>query len=485
MMDMTTMNMNLITAVPEIFMAVMIVFMLLLDAFIDESKKSVNTILTILTLIGGYILQLIVFVPTQISMAFNGMFVLDGLAEGMKLFVYVFSIVVVLYIRQYINDKKFMKGEFYAIFLFAILGMQVMISANNLLILYIGLELFSLALIGLVALNRDSIRSTEAAMKYFILSALASGILLYGISFIFGATNELQLDAVFRSIYAANGQNSGMLVFGLVFIVAGLVFKLGLVPFHMWVPDVYEGASLPATTLIGTVSEIAGVVFIIRFLVGGLVLLSKEWAVMLSVVAFLSVFLGNIVAISQTNIKRLLGYSAIAHMGFIAFGLMTVSVNGISAVLFYVVSYVITALAGFGVLLALSEGGFECEKIEDLSGLSKSHPIYAGIMLLVMFSLAGIPPLVGFYAKFTILSALIEAGYIKSAVFAVIMALIGAFYYLRVVKVMYFDEKDIELRAANTGVISRGVLVVNGGLLLLIGIMPGNLMRFCSYLLTS
>lgn len=479
------MNINLFAAIPEIFMAAMIVFILLVDAFIGENKKSINTIITVIALLGCYILQVAVFVPGKIQVAFNGMFILDSLAEGMKLLTYVVSIVIVIYSKQYINDKKFLKGEFYAIFLFAILGMQVMISANNLLILYVGLELFSLASIGLVALNRDSLKATEAAMKYFILSALASGILLYGISFIFGATNELQLERVFRAIYTGGAQNAGMLVFGLVFIVSGLVFKLGLVPFHMWIPDVYDGAPLPVTTIIGTVSKLAGVVFLIRFLIGGLVLLSPQWSVMLAVLAFLSLFLGNIVAIAQTNIKRMMGYSTIAHMGFVAFGLMTVTVNGISSVLFYTVVYVITALAGFGVLILLSKDGFECEKIEDLKGLNKSHPVYAAILLLVMFSLAGIPPLAGFYAKFTILEALIEVGYVKSAVFAVIMSLIGAFYYLRVVKVMYFDEHDAGLQVSNATFITRSVLVINGVLLLVIGILPSGLMGFCVRLVTG
>ena len=479
------MNLNLFAALPEIFVATMLVIMLLIDAFVSEQKKAVNTVITMLTLIGACILQIIVFVPGTIPVAFNKMFVLDTLAEGMKLLVYIFSIVIVLYVKQYITDKKTLKGEFYAIFLFAILGMQVMISADNLLILYVGLELLSLALIGLVALNRDNVRATEAAMKYFILTALASGILLYGISFIYGATNQLQLELVFRAIYANASKNGGMLVFGLVFIVAGLVFKLGLAPFHMWVPDVYEGGQLSAVTIIGSISKLAGVVFVIRFLIGGLVLLSHEWALMLSVLAYLSLFIGNVVAIAQTNIKRMLGYSTIAHMGFVAFGLMTVTVNGISAVLFYTITYVLTALAGFGVLLLLSKDGFECEKIEDLSGLSKSHPVYAAIMLLVMFSLAGIPPLAGFYAKFTILQALVEVGYIRTAVYAVILSLIGAFYYLRVVKVMYFDEKDIGLQAANATFITRGVLVINGGLILFIGIMPKGLLHFCSMLVTG
>ncbi len=479
------MNISLFAAIPEIFMAAMIVVILLLDAFIADNKKHLNTLFTLLALIGGYILQVYVFIPGQIQHAFGNMFILDSLAEGMKLFTYILAIVTVIYIKHYISDKKIMKGEFYAIFLFAILGMQVMISANNLLILYVGLELLSLALYGLVALNRDSTKSTEAAMKFFILGALASGLLLYGVSFVFGATGELQLDKVFQAISTNGGGNAGLLVFGLVFIVAGLVFKLGLVPFHMWVPDVYEGSQLAVTAVIGSVTKLASVVFVIRFLISGLGMLSHDWSVMLAMLAFLSLFIGNIVAIAQTNIKRLLGYSTVAHMGFIAFGLMTVSVNGISAVVFYTIVYAITALAGFGVLLFLSKDGFECEQIDDLRGLNKSHPVYAGIMLLVMFSLAGIPPLAGFYAKFTILQALVEVGYIKSAVFAVVLSLIGAFYYLRIVKVMYFDEKDVGLQVASVGLLPRVALLINGGLVLLIGILPSGLMNICRQMITS
>ena len=478
------MNISLFAAIPEIFMAAMIVVILLLDAFVADNKKHLNTLFTLAALIGGYVLQVCVFLPGQIQLAFGNMFILDSLAEGMKLFTYILAIVTVIYIKHYINDKKIMKGEFYAIFLFSILGMLVMISANNLLILYIGLELLSLALYGLVALNRDSTKSSEAAMKFFILGALASGLLLYGISFVFGATGELQLDKVFQAISNNGSQNAGLLVFGLVFIIAGLVFKLGLVPFHMWVPDVYEGSQLAVNIVIGSVTKLASVVFIIRFLIGGLVMLNHDWSMMLSMLAFLSLFIGNIVAIAQTNIKRLLGYSTVAHMGFIAFGLMTVSVNGVSAVVFYTIIYAITALAGFGVLLFLSKGGFECEQIDDLRGLNKSHPVYAGIMLLVMFSLAGIPPLAGFYAKLRILQALVELGYIKSALFAVGLSLIGAFYYLRVVKVMYFDEKDAGLQVANVGLLPRAALLVNGGLLLLIGILPGGLMNICTQMIT-
>jgi NADH-quinone oxidoreductase subunit N len=476
------MNFNLVLALPEIFLTLMIVIMLLVDAFSCPNKKHLNTVLTFLTLVGGFILQILVFRPELSVFAFNNMFILDALAEISKLFIYLFSIVIFMYIKHYINDKKVLKGEFYAIFLFAILGMQVMVSAANFLVLYVGLELLSLSLIGLVAINRDSVKATEAAMKYFILSALASGILLYGISYIYGATGQLQLREITLVTYSMGGENNTMLLFGLVFVIAGLVFKLGLVPFHMWVPDVYEGSSLPTLTIIGTISKIAGIVFMIRILFTGLILLNKEWVLMLQILAVLSLFIGNIVAIAQTNIKRMLGYSAIAHMGFVALGIMTISSSGLAAVIFYMIVYVITSLAGFGVLLLLSKDGFECEKISDLSGLSKAHPIYAGIMLVVMFSLAGIPPLAGFYAKFLILKALVDHGFIITAIYAVILSLIGAFYYLRVVKVMYFDEKDANLQVAQVTMATRTLLFINGSLIVLIGIAPKFLMYICSIL---
>jgi len=482
------MNISLFAAIPEMFVTVMLIIMLLIDAFVHENKKAINTVWTLLTLVGGFILQLYVYTPGKIQLAFNNMFILDSMAQGMKLFTYITGVIVVLYVKRYVNDKQLLKGEFYAIYLFAILGMLVMISADNMLILYVGLELLSLALYGLVALDRDNVRSTEAAMKFFILGALASGFLLYGISFIYGATNgHLQLELVFGEIanLVKGNVNNPALIFGVVFVVAGLMFKLGLVPFHMWVPDVYEGSTMAVTTIIGTVTKLAAVVFTIRFLIGGLALLGSQWSVMLAVLAFLSLFVGNIVAIAQTNIKRMLGYSTIAHMGFVAFGLMTVSVDGLSAVIFYTVTYVLTALAGFGVLLMLSRDKYECERIDDLKGLNKSHPIYAGILLLVMFSLAGIPPLVGFYAKLKILEALIAAGFLRSAIFAVVMSLIGAFFYLRIVKVMYFDGQDSEIIAADNCLLGRSVLVLNGFALLVLGVIPEPLMNYCLRLITG
>lgn len=481
------MNISLFAAIPEIFVASMLLLMLLIDAF--SRKKSINTIWVLLTLSGAYILQLCVYTTgSAVQLAFNGMFILDGLAQGMKLFTYIIAIIIVLYVKRYVHDKRLLKGEFYAIYLFAILGMLVMISANNMLILYVGLELLSLALYGLVAIDRDNVRSTEAAMKFFILGALASGLLLYGISLIYGATNgQLQLEAIFKSItlLIQPHANNSILSLGLVFVVAALAFKLGLAPFHMWIPDVYEGSTMAVTTIIGTVTKIAALVFTLRFLLNGLAGLGTQWSVMLAILAFLSLFIGNIVAIAQSNIKRMLGYSTIAHMGFVAFGLMTLSVDGLAAVFFYLITYVITALAGFGVLLILSRDKYECEKISDLRGLNKSHPVYAGILLIVMLSLAGLPPLVGFYAKFKILTALIAEGYIRSAIFAVIMSLIGAFFYLRIIKVMYFDEQDTEIIVADNCIPSRLVLILNALAVLLIGILPEFLMNYCLHLVTG
>ncbi len=478
------MNINLLPALPEIFIVAMIILMLLVDAFVGETKKTVNTVLTVITLIVAYIIQILVYNGTP-TLTFNNMFILDNIAQSSKLLTYIFSLIIVIYSRQYINDKKLLKGEFYAVFLFAVLGMLVMISSINLLTLYVGLELLSLSLYGLIALDRDNIKATESAMKFFILGALASGILLYGISFIYGATGGmLQLDQVAVALQSPIAvDNNAILVFGLVFIVAGLLFKLGIVPFHMWVPDVYEGSSLAVTTVIGSIVKLAGLIFVIRFLYFGLLQLHSDWSVMLAIGGFLSLFVGNIVAIAQTNIKRMLGYSTVANMGFIAFGLMTTSINGLSACIFYMVTYVITALAGFGVLLLLSKDNYECETIADLRGLNKNHPIYAGIFAVVMFSFAGIPPLVGFYAKFKILEALIEIGYVRTAVFAVVMSLIGAFFYLRVVKVMYFDDGSNELVLSNTSIFGRSVLFLNGLLIILLGILPGGLMLYCSGLL--
>lgn len=472
---------NIFPALPELFMAFMIVVVLLVEAF--STKKCIVTGLTLLTLVGCFALQMYVdHGVTQLT--FNNMFILDNLATGTKLFTYFLAFMAVIYVRQYLHDKKLNSGEFFAILLFAILGLMVMISGDNLLVLYVGLELYSLAAYGMIALQRDNAKATEAAMKYFILGALASGLLLYGISFIYGATGgHLQLEFIVRAMLTNDITGDKLLIFGLVFIVAGLVFKLGLVPFHMWIPDVYEGAPLAVGTVIAGLTKIAVLVFVIRFLIGGLVLLNIYWVDMIKLLAILSLFFGNVIAVVQTNVKRILGYSTVSHMGFVALGLVTMSVDGLASSLFYVVTYSLTALAGFGILTLLSKDGFECETLDDLKGLTVSHPIYAFLMMLVMFSMAGIPPLVGFYAKFKIIATLVNSGMIPLAVFAVLMSLIGAFYYIRVVKVMYFDEPVKTFEDAKVCVFTRSLLLANVMLILLIGILPTSVMMYCVQLI--
>jgi NADH-quinone oxidoreductase subunit N len=380
-------------------------------------------------------------------------------------------------------------GEIFSLSVFALLGMSVMISGQNFLILYLGLELLTLSSYALVALRRDNTQATEAAMKYFVLGAMASGFLLYGMSMLYGATGSLDLATVFKVI--ASGQvKHQVLVFGLVFVVSGLAFKLGVVPFHMWVPDVYQGAPTAATLMIAGAPKLAAFAIAIRLLVEGLLPLAIDWQQMLALLAIASLLVGNLAAIAQTNLKRMLAYSTIAQMGFVLIGLMAgvvggnaaMGANAYSSAMFYVVSYVLTTLATFGIILLLARQGFESEEITDLAGLNNRSPLYAGVMAISMFSLAGIPPMVGFYAKLSVLQALIASGQtadIALAVFAVAMSLVGAFYYLRVVKVMYFDEAVTATTVtADTDV--RVVLSINGLLVLVLGIVPGALMSLCA-----
>lgn len=466
-------NINLIITLPEIFITIMIIVMLMSDVFLNN--KLFNYILIISTLIITLWLQLKIHTD-QTQSAFNGMYLIDNLAFVTKIFTYIFALLTVIYSKQYITDKKIPQAEFYIIFLFAILGMMLMISANNLLILYLGLELLSLSLYGMIALYQSTIKATESAMKFFILGSLASGLLLYGISFAYGASGGLLQISQIANINFS-GTNYNLMIFALVFIVAGLAFKLGLVPFHMWLPDVYEGSALAMTTIIGGVTKLAALVFIIRLLFGTMIFFSTAWVKMLLILALLSLLLGNLIAISQSNIKRMLAYSTIAQMGFVALGFMAKSSNGLAISLFYMISYIISALLTFAILLLLSKDDFECEQLEDLKGLNRSHPIYAAILMLSMLSMAGIPPLLGFYAKFSILEILINANLIKTAVFAVIMSLIGAFYYLRVIKLIYFDAPIKPLVAANSGAVSHIILFTNAILMLYISFSPNQLIK--------
>jgi len=426
---------------------------------------------------------------------FYGHYYSDLLSYVLKIFAIVSALFTLVYVRPYLLDRGLLKGEFLSLLLFALLGITVMVSAASFLSLYVGLELLSLCLYALVALNRDSTASIEAAMKYFVLGALASGLLLYGMSMIYGATGSL----LFNEVAARSGALAGdlasartLLVFGLVFVVAGIAFKLGVVPFHMWIPDVYEGASTAVTLVLGTAPKIAAFAMALRLLVNGLPALAPDWQQMLVVLAVLSMALGNLAAIAQTNLKRMLAYSTISHMGFMLLGLLSGVVGGnarnaveaYGASMFYTAVYVLMSLGAFGVLLLASHKGVECERLEDLKGMNRRDPWVAMLMLLMMFSLAGVPPMAGFYAKLAVISSVVQAGQIWLAVVAVVFSLIGAFYYLRVVKLMYFDEPGVQTAPAGGGA-ARALLTVNGLALLALGLVPQQLMQLCQVAIQS
>jgi NADH-quinone oxidoreductase subunit N len=415
----------------------------------------------------------------SVSYAFSGLFVDDAFADVIKLMIYLGSSLLLVYTRQYISLRGMFRGEFYALTLFSIAGMMIMVSGQHFLTLYMGLELLSLCLYALVALDRDNAKATEAAMKYFVLGALASGMLLYGMSMMYGATGSLNLSEV-SSALLNGSQDRPVLVLGLVFIVAGLAFKLGAVPFQMWVPDVYEGSPTATTLLIGSVTKLAAFAFLIRLLTQGLFVLAVDWQGMLVIMAVMSIIVGNITAIAQTNLKRMFAYSTISHVGFLMYGLMSVSLNGYASAMLYIVAYMLMTLAGFGMILLLSRKGFEADKLDDLKGLNQRSPWFAFMMLITMFSMAGVPPTIGFYAKFAVLQAALQAGLLWLVVFAVLMAVIGAFYYLRIVKLMYFDEPK-DRKAIDAPMEMKLMLSLNAFGLLLLGLFPQRLMDICAY----
>jgi NADH-quinone oxidoreductase subunit N len=413
----------------------------------------------------------------------NGLVVSGPLSATLKSILCGLIAIGLIYSKDYLQCRGLHRGEYYSLTLFAALGMMVMASSNHFLSLYLGLELLSLSLYAMVALRRDSGRSSEAAIKYFVLGAIASGMLLYGMSMIYGATGNLNIEAIVSSINSGNS-DLNLLRLGLVFIIVGVGFKLGAVPFHMWIPDVYQGSPTSVTLLIGTAPKIAAFAFIIRLLAESLghPSLHQEWSQMLTVLAVASLLIGNVVAIAQTNFKRMLAYSTIAHMGFLLLGFLTGSMNGYSASLFYILTYVFMALAGFGVILLLSKDGFEAEELSDLGGLSRSNPWSAFLLMIVMFSMAGIPPTVGFWSKLFVIQSVIEFESVWLAVVAVMTSLIGAFYYLRVVKIMYFDSNE----SSTTRIRYRAGLVVfsiNGLMLLGMGLFPGWLLLLCQSLI--
>jgi NADH-quinone oxidoreductase subunit N len=469
---------------------------LVIDLFVKDRARWVTYALTLATLLVCALLTWIVGVATGglRHTTFNGMFVSDIMANVLKLFTYVAVALCLVYSRAYIADRGLYRGEYFALALFAMLGMMVMISANHFLTLYLGLELMSLCLYSLVALNRDSAISTEAAMKYFVLGALASGLLLYGMSMIYGATGTLEITEVARRAARilqadpAGNPPKAVLALGLVFVVSGLAFKLGVVPFHMWIPDVYHGAPSAVTLFIGSGPKLAAFAMAMRLLVNGLPALAADWQPMLVILSVLSMAIGNFAAIAQSNIKRMLAYSTISHMGFMLLGLLSGVVGGNtlsaadawSSAMFYAVVYVLMSLGAFGMVVLLSRAGFEAERIEDFKGLNARSPWFAFLMLLLMFSLAGVPPTVGFYAKLSVLEAVLGTGQVWLAVVAVAFSLVGAFYYLRVVKLMYFDEPQ-DSGAIEPRLDMRILISVNGLAVLVLGILPQPLMQLCFY----
>ena len=486
-------NLNVLATLPEIVLLVATCVLLVVDLFVTDARRNITYLLTLAILVLTGAVTWMFLSGGVVTYAFGGMFVTDPMANVLKLFAIVTVALVLVYAQSYARDRGLWKGELFTLTLFALLGIMLMISANNLLVIYLGLELQALSLYTLVALRRDDARSTEAAMKYFVLGALASGFLLYGMSMLYGATGTLDINELADRIVTGHVASRLALVFGTVFIVAGLAFKFGAVPFHMWVPDVYQGAPTPVTMLIGTAPKLAVFAVTFRILVEGLLPLAVDWQRMLIVLAVASLVLGNLTAIAQSNLKRMLAYSTIAQMGFVLLAMLSgvvggnvmTTVNAYSAAMFYLIIYALTTLGTFGIILLLSRQGFEAEEIDDLRGLNRRSPWYAFVMLLLMFSLAGIPPTVGFYAKLVVLQALLgdslQGTMLWLAIIAVMFSLVGAFYYLRVVKVMYFDEPAAGLPAPIAATMDmRVALSINGMLVLVLGILPQYLLKLCT-----
>lgn len=488
-------ELNLIPATTEIFLALAIMAILVVGLFIKEDKQPASHVLSLIVLGVCALLSLTNFNSGVTSYSLSNMFVSDPMASLLKIFACLATAMTLVYSRQYTTDRGMLSGslsgEFYVLALLTLLGQMIMISGNNFLIIYLGLELMSLSLYALVALRRDHALSTEASMKYFVLGALASGFMLYGISMLYGATGSLDLTTV--AIATASGAaNKTVLIFGLVFLVAGLAFKLGTAPFHMWVPDVYQGSPTSVTLLLGAAPKLAAFAICMRLLVEGLGTIAADWQQMLVVMAVASMAIGNITAIAQTNIKRMLAYSTISQMGFMLLGLLSgvyagstadAMANAYSSSMFYALTYVFTTLGSFGVIMLLSRKGFEADNLDDFKGLSQRSPWFAAVMMVFLLSLAGVPPMVGFYAKLSVLQAVLATGQIWLALVAVLFSLVGAYYYLRVIKLMYFDA-PLDNSPIHVDRSMQMTLSANGLAVLLIGIFPGPLMAVCAYAIT-
>ena len=460
-------------------MLAMTCLVLIVDLFLPQEKRGFTLLLSVLTLLLTMI-AVIVVAPVDSISSFGGSFILDQLAVTLKLAVCGIGILVFVYSRDYLIDHDIYKGEYYVLGLFATLGMMIMISAHSFLMIYLGLELLSLSLYSMIAFNRKSLMASEAAMKYFVLGAMASGLLLYGISIFYGITGTLDINLLSSSVISQVDKNPVAFAFALTFIVVGLAFKLGAVPFHMWLPDIYQGSPTSVTLFIGTAPKIAGFAMTIRLLVDGLSALEMDWSHMLMVMAIASMAIGNIVAIAQTNFKRMLAYSTISHVGFIFLGILSGDANGYASAMFYTITYAITASVSFGVLILLNRKGFEAENISDLTGLNHTNPWYAAMLSIAMFSMAGVPPTVGFYAKLSVLQAVISVDLAWIAIVAVLLSVVGLFYYLRIVKVMYFDEVDEnQIISIKPSLDVKVLLSANGLSLVGLGIFPSLLMAYC------
>jgi len=465
---------------PEIFLLVMACTILVLDAFLSDQRRVVTYAFSQFTLLATALISWNML-GLETTVALNGTFVHDPMGVLLKTSIALISCGAFLYSRSYLVERGIFRGEFYVLGLFAVLGMMVMVSAHNLLTIYLGLELLSLSLYAMVAFNRDSANASEAAMKYFVLGALASGMLLYGISMLYGATGSLDFAQIAARI-AGQGERDIILVFALCFIVVGLAFKFGAVPFHMWVPDVYHGAPTPVTLFIGSAPKIAAVAMALRLLVETLGGLLSDWQSMLIILSVLSLAIGNVIAIAQTNIKRMLAYSTISHVGFLVLGLLAGTAEGYSAAIFYAITYALTAIGGFGMIILLSRNGLEADSLDDFKGLNDRNPWFAFMMLILMFSMAGVPPMVGFYAKLSVLQAVIHVDMVWLAVVAVLFSVIGAFYYLRVIKLMYFDQAR-EAGPLRVSVDLQIAMSLNGLAVLALGLFPGGLLSLCAAVL--
>lgn len=473
-------RMELLLIAPELWILTMTCVILVVDLFIKEERRAIIHLLAIATLIFAAIITLRFDYSqdhTATALAFNDSFIRDQMGDILKLFSYLVLAVVFVYAKFFMREFRMFRSDFYTLSLEALLGIMLLISANNLVMIYLGLELLALSSYALVAYDRNSRRGSEAAMKYFVLGSVASGMLLYGMSMIYGATGSLDL-ATISAVVSGEGANDILLVFGLVFLVVGIAFKLGVVPFHMWIPDVYHGAPAAITLFISSVPKMAAFAMAYRLLDSGLSGLHSDWQQMLAVLAVLSMIGGNLAAIAQTNIKRMLAYSTISHMGFVLLGMLPGTASGFGASMYYVIVYSIMSAAAFGMVILLSRHGVEAENLRDFQGLNKRNSWYAAIMAMVMFSMAGVPVFVGFFAKWLVIKAALDAGLMWLALLAVVFSVVGAFYYLRVVKLMYFDDPptDIPIEAP---VDFRAVISVNGVMMLGLGIFSGALISVC------